>query len=954
VQPGTTLFGIQDWQPKTQTRTSYDRAGRVTATAFVVSGAEQWRSTVSYRGNRVNVVMPAGTAATTTVTDARGRTIEQRRYHNPVDVGSDVRTSYDLSAYHFDRKGRQDSTTDNAGNSWTQSFDLLGRVVTSHRPDQGDTTTTYSNAGDELTSSDAGGLISYEYDTLGRTTKKYSGAIAPTNLIASWAYDPPGFKGQLASSSRWLNNATEEYKTKVRSYSPLYQSTGEDITIPLTTTTTGLANIYTFSRTFRSDGSPATLTYPSGGGLSAETVTYTYDPVTGLPEQLQTNNGLGQYVSNTDYSAFGETTFLQYQLLAGSWLQQSFTYDDATRRMTRATALRQTTPQAVADVQYGYDASGNIKAITTSDSAGAVDAQCFGYDYDARLADAWTPASGDCGQTKSAGTLGGPAPYWQSWTFDAVGARASQVDHTSTGDITTTYHRDLAAQPHAVTSTTGPLTRNYAYDAAGNTTCRPAGATANTCPSGTGSQTLSWDAEGRLSTVVDTTGTSRYIYSTDGSRLITDDPAAVTLSLPGMEIRRTKAGGVVTANRYYVWNGSICAMMTTGGAVTWLVNDHQGTQNVAVAAGNQAVSTRRQNPFGAARGTPSAWANQKGFVGGDNDATGLVHVGARGYDAAIGSFISVDPVFDGNDPRSWISYGYANNTPVTASDPSGLRVWDGDESSGSSGSSGYVTTVSNPMACATYLCYQQMTQNVADIKNKIEQQKQSELQHAMNCATQTCHDQIVAAVNSGQYDTVTVDGHTVTTDGTSVITYTPEAIMQKIAAPPEPAQKSCNWNPFSDNSCASHAFNSAKQWAAEHEWIGAVLSTISIIATIAAFICPVLAPLAIAASVVSGLYSLATGDFIGAVASIPGVGVGVKALRVARSLKAAKTAYEVAKEAGTEVVSKRARHDLGRVLGNWQRKEAVWNGADLEMGVTDIGMNLLGIANTIFGRDEKH
>ena len=77
-------------------------------------------------------------------------------------------------------------------------------------------------------------------------------------------------------------------------------------------------------------------------------------------------------------------------------------------------------------------------------------------------------------------------------------------------------------------------------------------------------------------------------------------------------------------------------------------------------------------PFGEPRGTPPAWANDKGFVGGTTDPTGLTHLGAREYDPTIGRFLSVDPVQDLTDPQQWHGYAYANNNPVTLSDPSGL------------------------------------------------------------------------------------------------------------------------------------------------------------------------------------------------------------------------------------------------------------------------------------------
>ena len=54
------------------------------------------------------------------------------------------------------------------------------------------------------------------------------------------------------------------------------------------------------------------------------------------------------------------------------------------------------------------------------------------------------------------------------------------------------------------------------------------------------------------------------------------------------------------------------------------------------------------------------------------DATGLVQVGARYYDPALGRFVSVDPVMDLADPQQWHGYAYANNNPITWSDPTGL------------------------------------------------------------------------------------------------------------------------------------------------------------------------------------------------------------------------------------------------------------------------------------------
>ena len=52
------------------------------------------------------------------------------------------------------------------------------------------------------------------------------------------------------------------------------------------------------------------------------------------------------------------------------------------------------------------------------------------------------------------------------------------------------------------------------------------------------------------------------------------------------------------------------------------------------------------------------------------------------YDPVLGRFISVDPIMDLADPQQWNAYSYANNTPVTMSDPTGLKAYAHDGSSG--------------------------------------------------------------------------------------------------------------------------------------------------------------------------------------------------------------------------------------------------------------------------------
>jgi RHS repeat-associated protein len=241
----------------------------------------------------------------------------------------------------------------------------------------------------------------------------------------------------------------------------------------------------------------------------------------------------------------------------------------------------------------------------------------------------------------------------------------SQTDHEA-GDTTTyTYPPAGAPQPHTLTSaTTGGQTSDWTYNAGGETLTRPDGAG--------GEQTLAWDREGHLFTVTDDEGgITRYIYDADGNRLITRDPDGKTLYLPGQEVRWDAASGVRTCTRFYDYHGQTIASRTAAG-LTWLASDYQGTAQVAITEQGQQVQVRRQSPFGVVRGAVPVWPNQQGFVGGDVDPTGLVHLGAREYDPEIGRFVSVDPIMDLTDPQQMHGYAYAGNNPIVWSDPSGL------------------------------------------------------------------------------------------------------------------------------------------------------------------------------------------------------------------------------------------------------------------------------------------
>ena len=220
-------------------------------------------------------------------------------------------------------------------------------------------------------------------------------------------------------------------------------------------------------------------------------------------------------------------------------------------------------------------------------------------------------------------------------------------------------------------------------------------------------QTLTWDPEGHLAQVADATGTVQTAaYDPSGTRFFRHTGNDDTLFLPdGTQV--TDTAGTLTAQRPYQFAGIMVAVRTGPGHgdVTTLMSDPHGTAHSAVGDAAAAegsirpVMIRRETPYGTLRADPTGWPSSKGFVGGVNDTTtGLVQIGARPYDPALGAFITDDPITNGNDTRQVNGYVYANANPVTGSDPSGLYAV---EPGGDPGRATHLTPYDSPASHMT-------------------------------------------------------------------------------------------------------------------------------------------------------------------------------------------------------------------------------------------------------------
>ncbi|MEV4113264.1 polymorphic toxin-type HINT domain-containing protein [Nonomuraea sp. NPDC049695] len=635
----------------------YDGLGRETEVKQIAgnSGGGQVLSTTRtvYGGDRVTVIPPQGGTATTTVTDARGQTVELHQHHQ-----REAGAAADVTTFAYTPAGKLEKVKDPAGNTWTYTYDLLGRLTDAKDPDQGASHNDYDDRGLLTLSTDARGSLASVYDGLGRRTQLRAGS-ATGELRAEWTYDTVK-EGRLSESTRHASGRT--YTSRVTEYDRLYRPVTTEVAIDAAEG--ALAGTYRARTSYKVSGLLEGTGYPAAGSLPAATVAYAYEDVTLRPTTV---NAFG-VTGTTGYSYTGKPLTYRMSVTDGKLTEVANAYEYGTQRLASTTVHRQDMPGADQSSTFRYDQAGNVLSVSDVSAPGN-DTQCFTYDHLRRLTEAWAQATTSCTGTPAPG---GPAPYWHTYGYDKVGNRVTETQHDPTGDTTRTYAYPEAGKPrpHAVTSitpSTGAAPDTFDYDETGNTRTRVV--------AGKG-QTLDWDVEGHLAKVTGTDGkVTEYVYDADGNRLIGRTPTETTLYLGSTEITLAKGATATQATRYLDLGGGHQAVQKDNGSVSFTIADHHGTGNLAVDAATLNLTQRRTLPFGGPRGTPlTLWPGTRGFVGGIDDtaATGLTHLEAREYDPAIGRFLSVDPVMDLAEPQKYQGYAYAGNNPLTFSDPSGL------------------------------------------------------------------------------------------------------------------------------------------------------------------------------------------------------------------------------------------------------------------------------------------
>ena len=660
------------------------------------------------------------------------------------------------TSYTYYPAGQVKTVQDSAGNTWSATYNLLGQKTSQTDPNMRGTQHTgttsygpYDSSGNLLQATDpAGNTLSYHYDWAGRQIEVDSGAYtaqpAAGAELDSTVYDTLR-KGDQTSATSYVypsgSTTPQTYITGVTGYNAFDEPTGQYLSIPAgdgftqPTLPDGAHETTASGRTvFEEDNYYTSVTgllnnekFGTDGGLTAEQLAYSYNAMDEF-SGIGSNTG-SAYVDDSVHDGYGHTISATYGR-TGEELMTTADYDQATGRILDTSASAQQSASEVDRTDYRYNAAGEITALDGwQKSTGQHDLQCFSYNSLQRLTGAWTdtgtinadvsqqpqttaPTGGlggctNASPTASASTahpdsttVGGPAPYWQSYTYDLLGDRTELVQHDPAGDPAKNTVQQIAYpgtdatkavdNPDQATSvtTTAPgssSSQQLGYDDDGDTTTRTTNTTVAGAGAGMTGQTLTYDVQGRTATAT-TTGpdgtphTSSYLYGGDNSLLEQTVDGTTTLFLFGGAEQITQSSGTVqNALRLYTGPDGTQIIRDQSGKLSYQIAAAQGTGTLLVNAADDSVTRRYYDPYGSARGTtPTAWVSPydtRGFLNQPADGgSGLDLLGARQYDPAQGRFLSPDPVFEAGDPSQMGGYTYAADNPTTHADPNGQSV----------------------------------------------------------------------------------------------------------------------------------------------------------------------------------------------------------------------------------------------------------------------------------------
>jgi RHS repeat-associated protein len=202
--------------------------------------------------------------------------------------------------------------------------------------------------------------------------------------------------------------------------------------------------------------------------------------------------------------------------------------------------------------------------------------------------------------------------------------------------------------------------------------------------------TYLYDYANRLIAIGSQGATTTYGYDAFGQRVL-QTGTTTTYFYPfkwHSVASSTGSGAKYATTTDYVFNGDTLLatvdQQTASGAATgtaktrYIHPDHLGSTNVVTDENGVVVQTLDYYPYGGLRLSVATSTNERRkYLDRFSDDSGLSYLSARYYDQNRGQFISEDPIFwslkmNLSNSQSLNSYSYANDNPITKSDPDGL------------------------------------------------------------------------------------------------------------------------------------------------------------------------------------------------------------------------------------------------------------------------------------------
>jgi RHS repeat-associated protein len=558
-------------------------------------------------------------------------------------------------------------------------------------------------------------ITSYEYDNLGRTTRKVipkgnagrtidsNGNLGGTpNLSYATTYvywddgassAPPASCGGGSVDQSGLLKSTTPYG--IASTTSYYNLAGRAVA-----TTSGAGTTcsnYDNEGRLTSDLAPgeqtaATYTYDPAGALRTATrgggtVTSEYDEAGRLKRLVDSYGAQATYGYDSESNLLQRTAGLPTQLPFAT----TYTYDDADRLSTqvdpagRHYSFFYDNHNALKATQYpnstfswtDYNPNGSVAAVynhhgvlvpplpptVPSDRSPIVD-YAYTYDIDGKQvnevrtrgslpAQSRSYAYDNLGRLSQATLPSGLRTY----SFDLDSNRTAIVQN---GQTIATYTYDPAHLDELSSVTQGGSTTNFQYTGDGQVNHR-------------GSNTLTWDGRGRLSGGTFNASSITYGFDATGFR---------DLRTSGLQVRRYLLGGLFEqdGNNKIIDSdidgpaGDLAhysGAPTSSTTVSYLYYSGHGDLAAQADGTGAPTATYTYDPFGAPDDGVPANTTTERWTGRWNKkldtATSLIEMGARPYDPNVGRFLSVDPIEGG----ALNNYDYAGQDPVNQYDLNG-------------------------------------------------------------------------------------------------------------------------------------------------------------------------------------------------------------------------------------------------------------------------------------------